>query len=142
MPLPKISPQDLDEQALSRLIEEHRMLKEAVQHSPVHFCVYDDEDRLLAWNVSYEGNYPETFEKLRDRSQRREVTYTELLRTHLAERKPPAEVEAEVERRVEMQQAADGKPVIRAYGDRTLKVYKYRLPSGAIAGLAVDISDL
>ena len=142
MSFKRITQDEPDGEMQARLIEEHRMLKEAVEHSPVHFCVYDHEDRLLAWNESYEANYPSAFAALRGRAERREVTYADLLRHHFAERLSPDEVEEEVERRVNLQQEADGRPVIRDYGSKTLKVFKYRLPSGAIAGLAVDITDL
>jgi hypothetical protein len=50
-----------DPDALQRLIDEHRILKETIENSPVLFCVYDPDDRLLAWNRAYENNHPDAF---------------------------------------------------------------------------------
>jgi len=54
-----------DEETLRQIIREHRVFREAVEHSPVHFCVYDEDDRLIAWNPGYEENHPEAFAELR-----------------------------------------------------------------------------
>ena len=127
---------------LMRLADEHQMLLETIQFSPVHFCVYDPQDRLLAWNKAYEANYPDAFEALRDQIAETGVTYADLIRHQLAHTMDPDALEAEVAHRVALQASAAGEPVIRRYKDHVLKVHKYRLPSGAVAGLAVDISDL
>ena len=131
-----------DRQALERLITEHRMLMEAIQFSPLHFCVYDDNDCLLAWNPSYESNYPKTFATRREVAENGSLTYGELIRSELHGTMVPEKLDDEVRGRVEMQRNANGQPVIRNYHDRTLRVHKYKLPSGAVAGLAVDITDM
>ncbi|MEM7210944.1 MAG: ATP-binding protein, partial [Pseudomonadota bacterium] len=125
-----------------RLIEEHQILMETIRESPVHFCVYDAKDRLVAWNDSYEGNYPKAFEELRHLADKRELTYADLLRHELAGRLSPEELEAEVAQRVALQAEATGEPVVREYPDHVLRVLKYRLPSGAVAGMAIDVTDM
>ncbi|MEM7498963.1 MAG: ATP-binding protein [Pseudomonadota bacterium] len=131
-----------DREALARLVEQHRILKEAVEQSPVHFAVYDSADCLIAWNAPYEENYPTAFERLRERAVAGRMTYADLIATELAQRLEPEAVEAEVRSRVRLQAQANGEPVLREYDGHTLRVYKYRLPSGAVAGFAVDITDL
>ena len=133
---------DLDTGELDRLIEEHQILMETIRESPVHFCVYDAQDRLVAWNKSYEANYPKAFEALRDRANRRELTYADLMRFELADKLSPEELEVEVAQRVALQAEASGEPVIRAYPSHVLRVHKYRLTSGAVAGFAVDVTDM
>jgi hypothetical protein len=47
-----------DPQALARLVEEHRIFKEAIEKSPVAYCVYDADDRLIASNAAYARLHP------------------------------------------------------------------------------------
>ncbi|MEO1459183.1 MAG: ATP-binding protein, partial [Pseudomonadota bacterium] len=131
-----------DGEALDSLLREHQILLETVEQSPVHFCVYDWKDRLIAWNKAYEQNYPNAFAALREKLDAREATYADIMRHELSLKLPEDEVEAEVARRVAFQAKAQGEPVVREYGGHTLRIHKYRLPSGAVAGLAVDITDL
>jgi len=132
-----------DPDALLRLIEEHRILKETVENSPVLFCVYDADDRLLAWNRAYEANHPEAFAASRQDESLGQMTYADLVRHEISRKLPAAQIEDEVARRVEMQKTANGMPVVRHYDSSGwTQVYKYRLPSGAIAGLAVDVNAL
>lgn len=132
-----------DREALMRLIDEHRTLKETVQNSPVNFCVYDRNDCLIAWNKAYEEIHPEAFSENREKAERGQLTYEQLIRYQIAKEFPEGEVDQEVARRVALQRHATGKSVVRSYpsvGYR--KVCKYPLPSGATAGLAFEINDL
>ncbi len=132
-----------DKDLLERVIEEHRIFKETIEHSPVQFCVYDQQDRIIAWNDAYEEIHREAFLANRERADQRKLTYAEIMRFQMPDTMTPDEATSEVERLVEAQRNATGEAVIRKYstGD-TLKVIKYRLPSGAVAGFAVNINDL
>ena len=43
-----------DRSALVRLLSEYRILREALDKSPMAYCVYDQRDRLIAANPAYE----------------------------------------------------------------------------------------
>ena len=36
-----------DREALERLVEEHRLLKETIEHSPAKYCVYNENNELI-----------------------------------------------------------------------------------------------
>lgn len=132
-----------DRKALERLINEHRILKEAVQQSPLNFCVYDENDCLVAWNKAYESIHPEAFSENREEAEKGQLTYERLIRYQIAREYPEDKVDEEVARRVILQRSATGLPIIRSYPDAGyVKICKYPLPSGATAGLAFEINDL
>lgn len=145
MSKPMLSAKDFiaDTDALDRLIEEHRLLKETIEHSPLPFCVYDQDDRLIAHNVAYEAIHAGVFGDAGSAERAEPWTYPEVVRKHLAGKMPAAEIEAEVASRVRAQRNADGKAVERHYGDHGwLRVTKFKTPSGAVAGMALDINEL
>lgn len=131
-------------QALNeRLVAEHRMLRESVENNPMPFAVYDDQDRLIAWNKSYEATHAEAFRRLRPQIAEGWLTYGELIRVTAEATLPPEEVAAHVAERVRRQREADGAGVDREYpGLGWLRVCKFQTPSGAVAGFAVDINEL
>ena len=132
-----------DPEALERLIQEHRMFREAIEHSPALFCVYDAQDRLVAWNPSYEQNHPEAFAALGDDARAGKLQYADLVRFQLAKEYSGAALDRAVAERVAVQRAATGDPVERHYPVLGhLRIMKYHLPSGAVAGFAVSIDDL
>lgn len=132
-----------DREALMRLINEHRTLKEMVQNSPVNFCVYDQNDCLVAWNKAYEEIHPEAFSEHREKAEKGQLTYAQLIRYQIAKEYPEDEVDQEVARRVALQRHATGESVVRSYPSVGYKkVCKYPLPCGATAGLAFEINDL
>lgn len=132
-----------DPDLLERLIREHQMFREAIEESPALFCVYDAQDRLVAWNRSYEQSHPEVFAARNAEARAGTLTYSDVVRYHLRSRYTGAELEAAVAERVELQRNASGEPVERHYHALGhLRVIKYALPSGAVAGFAVDIDDM
>lgn len=132
-----------DPQMLERILREWQIMHEAIRESPVHFAIYGADDKLVAWNRSYEGNHPEAFESHRAEAEAGTLDYRTLLSYQIAQSLPADEVGAEIERLVEAQRSSDGTPVERRYPSvGYMRVYKYRLPSGAVAGLAMNISDL
>jgi diguanylate cyclase (GGDEF)-like protein len=128
---------------IARLAAEHRMLRESVENNPMPFAVYDDQDRLIAWNKAYEATHAEAFRRLRTRADQGQLIYGDLLRV-TAEATLPAEAVAEhVAQRLRQQRRADGVGVDREYpGLGWLRVCKFTTPSGAVAGFAVDINEL
>ncbi|MFN3261369.1 MAG: ATP-binding protein [Pikeienuella sp.] len=128
-----------DRAALRRLVEEHRLLREAIEQSPANFCVFDAEDRILAWNPAYERTHEAALAGLKDDPGLPRPTYAEIVRADLGGNAPPAAVEAIVEK----QRKADGVSYDRFYdGGLWQRITKYRLPSGGVAGIGVNVSAL
>ena len=132
-----------DPEALARLVEEHRMLKETIEHSPILFCVYDPSHNLLAWNKTYENNHAEGFAHLRAQGADDRINYADLVRYESACNYPPDQVEKAIDERIHLNAEADGKPILRQYGHSGwVQVIKYALPSGATEGMALDVNAL
>jgi diguanylate cyclase (GGDEF)-like protein len=132
-----------DPDLLKRLIDEHRIFKQAIENSPLQFCVYDKDDKLIAWNAAYEDIHRRAFDANRERVENRQLKYEDIIRDEMPETMAPEQVEAAIQKRIAAQRNADGTAVVRPYETgEYLKVIKYRLPSGAVAGIAVDITDL
>jgi diguanylate cyclase (GGDEF)-like protein len=132
-----------DPLALARLVEEHRIFKEAIEKSPVAYCVYDADDRLIASNAAYARLHPALHTIARDHHGRKAVRYADLVREQLRGELPPDQLEQAVAERVQAQRQADGKQVLRHYREHGyFRLTKYPLSSGAVAGLAFDVSEL
>lgn len=130
-----------DQLTLERLIEEHRLLREAIEHSPMPFAVYDPEDRLLAWNKAYEALYIKT--GLPDGFPKGDITYRELVLAQLERQLPPEEIDAALKTRLDHHRMADGAAVERHYAHAGwFQVIKYRTPSGVTAGQGISIEAL
>jgi PAS domain-containing protein len=56
--------------AVDRVVAEHRMLRESVENNPMPYAVYDDRDRLIAWNKAYQATHAEAFRRLQSRLDR------------------------------------------------------------------------
>lgn len=127
----------------ARLAAEHRMLREIVEHNPMPFAVYDDEDGLMAWNKAYAATHAVAFERLRPSAEGRRVRYADLIRVTAEATLPPEAVDGHIAERVRRQREADGVGVDREYpGLGWMRVCKFATPSGAVAGFAVDINEL
>ncbi|MEO0389011.1 MAG: PAS-domain containing protein, partial [Pseudomonadota bacterium] len=133
-----------DPELLDRLLLEHRILAEMVEHCPLKLALYDAEDRLLAWNTGYAELYPEAFEAHRTAAEHGTLTYRQVITTEVASRiADPDARAAEIDALMAAHAAADGTAVERAYSHAgCLRVVKVRLPSGGVAGFAIDINDL
>lgn len=135
-----------DRHALARLVQEHRIFKEAIEKSPVAYCVYDADDRLIASNAAYARLYPALGTIARSSAPGRgvrSVFYSDLLREQLRGQVPAEQLEQAIAARVHAQRCADGKPVVRQYGEHGFyRLTKYPLSGGAVAGLAFDVSEL
>lgn len=126
-----------------QIMEEHKLLVESVEQSPIMFAVYDREDYLIAANESYEKLYADVFDELRRGDPSRRIHYADLIRSFSARTVPPEEMEDYIAERCRIQREADGTAVDRHYdGFGWLRVTKFSTPSGAVSGFAVDINEL
>jgi diguanylate cyclase (GGDEF)-like protein len=131
-----------DEEEFERIRREHALLIESIEVTPTPFAVYDERDRLIAWNEPYERVHALAFKRLREKADRRELYYSDLVRVIAEETMHPAEVEDYVRRRVQDQRNADGIGVDREYpGAGWFRISKFKTRSGAIAGFAIDINE-
>jgi PAS domain-containing protein len=128
----------LDRKALEQVLAERELLLESVEVTPAPYALYDNQDRLVAWNKSYRELHEPAFCSL---GQPRR--YADLIRATLRSTLPPEAVEKAVAERVAAQAQADGTPYDRPYSKgRWYRVCKQRTRSGAIAGFASDITEL
>ncbi len=130
-----------DREALERLVEEHRLLKETIEHSPAKYCVYDENDKLIIWNKAYEEAHAGVFKNRTDESE--PLYYADIVRDELAGRVPDEELEGAVRERVERQRRSTGEARDHHYASvGWLRITKYKVPSGAVAGMAIDVNEL
>lgn len=126
-----------------RAEQEHRLLAESIDTNPMPFAVYDQSDRLRAWNRAYARTHEGVFAQLSRREEAYGLKYADLVRMEAQATLPPQEVEAHVAQRLERQHQAEGLGVDRIYpGLGWLRVSKFVTPSGAVAGFAMDINEL
>ncbi len=132
-----------DRAALERLVEEHRLLKETIEHSPAKYCVYDEDDKLIIWNKAYEEAHPEAFRRLAEQTDPQPLSYADVVRCELEGTLPDDDLEDAVHERVERQRRANGEARDHYYSSiGWLRITKYRVPSGAVAGMAIDVNEL
>lgn len=131
-----------DEEELERIRREHALLVESIEVTPVAFALYDNCDRLIFWNKTYEKVHAQAFDKLREKIDRRQLYYSDLVQ-EIAESTVAAElVDAYVRQRVQDQREANGIGVDRNHPDvGWLRISKFKTKSGATAGFAVDINE-
>lgn len=137
------APQRRSAAQAARIASEHRMLRESVENNPMPFAVYDDEDRLIAWNKAYEATHAEAFRRLRPQLAQGRLKYADLVRVTAQATMAPEAVDAHVAQRVRQQREGNGVGVDREYPRLGwMRVCKFATPSGAVAGFAVDINEL
>ncbi len=124
-----------------RIVSEHKLLLEAIEHTPIPFAVYDQDDYLIVWNEPYANNHGGALQALRQVTNGR-IHYKDLVRA-IAEQLPEAERSAYIQQRLEQQRNADGVAVDRYYPNTGwMRISKFITPSGAVAGFAIDINEL
>jgi diguanylate cyclase (GGDEF)-like protein/PAS domain S-box-containing protein len=126
-----------DREKLQCALSERELLLESVEVTPAPYALYDKQDRLVAWNKSYQELHEPVFSSLEP-----PLHYADLMRATLGRTLPPDAVEKAVAERVAAQKRADGTPYDRAYAKGWYRVCKQRTRSGAIAGFASDITEL
>ena len=111
------------------------VLTQSIELLPCQFAAFAPDGRLLLHNDTYQDLHKASFASLP-----RPLTYEAIMRVAV-QATHPHEVEAELARRLASHEAADGTPFERLYPDgRWMHVVKKRLPSGVVAGFALDIS--
>ena len=128
--------------SIEQIKREHALLLESIELTAMPFAVYDNQDRLIAWNQPYEKVHALGFSKLRDRANQRKLYYADLVRVIAEAAVEPAQVEAYVQRRLQEQRNADGTGIDRHYpGAGWFRVTKFKTRGGGVAGFAIDINE-
>jgi diguanylate cyclase (GGDEF)-like protein len=132
-----ITPQKRAEEELRRA---HETLREVMELMPAGLVMYDEQDRLVLWNRRYDEIYSETAD-LRTPG----VTFVEMLRAGVA-RKIYAEAagrgEAWIAERLALRKQASQLHEQRLRNGRWLRVEDYKMASGGVIGVRVDITEL
>lgn len=127
---------------VERIAREHRLLIEAIQAADTPTAIYDDQDRLIAWNHAYAHIHGEAFAHFEDKIEAGMLYYEDLIR-YDARHLDPENVEAYIADRLAAQRSGTGELVDRYYpGKGWYRITKIRTPSGAVAGFATDITEL
>ncbi len=123
---------------LLRLATRNRLLEEALDVVPGMVAIYDADDVLVACNSEYRGLHAQAISKLGETWR-----YQDLMRATAEQWVDPQGIEEWVNDKVDLQRVADGVPLEQRYpGNRWVRVVKQRTPSGAIAGIGIDITEL
>jgi methyl-accepting chemotaxis protein len=124
--------------AIAALKARIALLETAVEFAPIAIAVYDDRDVLQVHNSVYAALYDSIWHKLP-----KPFAYPDLVRINLQETGFAGDIEAEIRRWVAIQHAADGNVEERRYANGTWqRICKKRAANGAVAGYALDISEL
>lgn len=126
-----------------RVLREWRLFRQVVTECPIPFCVYDEQDRLIAWNDAYASNHAEAFAHYRDVLGGESLRYRDLVRFELQDSIPSDELAEEIDKRLAKRRDAVGFRIIRQYAKSGYQeVLRYRLAEGGLAGIAIDVNDL
>lgn len=127
---------------IEQIIREHKILSEAIEHSPVPFAIYDEDDVLRFWSKHYEKFHQSYFDGLSDDPKTQTITYTELVRSSVDPNLSEEETEKYIEDRVKSQRSEKIVTSLRNYeAFGWNKVTKYLTPSGAVCGMVVDYNE-
>jgi diguanylate cyclase len=121
-----------------RLATRNRLLEEALDVVPGMVAIYDADDVLVACNSHYRDLHAPAIKKLGETWR-----YQDLMRATAEQWVDRQGVEEWVNAKIDLQRSADGVPLEQRYpGNRWVRVVKQRTPSGAIAGIGIDITEL
>ena len=120
----------------SALIEEHHLMVEIIENSPMPFAVYNEQDRLIAWNKAYEALYESAFVALRGKANERQLYYADLIRSLADDAVPEEQREVYVNQRVAGQRKAPVSTADRYYAKLGwLRVTKFLTPAWCGCGV-------
>lgn len=141
---PSLEDLQTDSEALQRLIDEYALLKETIQQSPAQYCVYDDDGRLVLWNQAYEHAHPKAFAKFyANGADAAALTYKEIMRSSLQSEVPEDEIDGAIKATAVQFKAFKAGVVERQYASvGWLGFTSFPLPSGGVAAMAVNITEL
>ena len=127
----------------NQIEHEHQIMVETVRQYPMPLAIYDVDDRLVVWNDAYESLYEKAFSKLEDWQRAKPLYYIDLIRSNVPQELSGEERERYIQRRLRAQQESTGEAIDRNYPIKGwFRVSKFRTPSGAVAGFAIDINEL
>ncbi len=122
---------------------EHQLMVETVRQYPMPLAIYDVDDRLMVWNDAYESLYENAFSSLEYRQKNKPVYYLDLISSNVPQELNDQERESYIQGRLVAQRESTGEAIDRNYPSKGwFRVSKYRTPSGAVAGFAIDINEL
>jgi len=123
---------------LLRLATRNQLLEEALDVVPGMVAIYDADDVMVACNSEYRNLHARAINKLGGTWR-----YEDLMRATAEQWVDAQGIEEWVNAKVDLQRVADGVPLEQRYpGNRWVRVVKQRTPSGAIAGIGIDITEL
>lgn len=131
--------------ALAKAEQGRRLLEESIEAVPCNLAVFAQDGTLAAWNSSYEELHRHAFAAARASGEGAigALRYADLMREAARRTLPPDQVEADVAARVARHFGEESSQFERQYPDgRWMRVSKQRLPSGHVAGFALDISEM
>ncbi|MEM6743134.1 MAG: EAL domain-containing protein, partial [Pseudomonadota bacterium] len=134
--------QDGGARGLEALREENRILREAIQHFPIHFGLYDRDGRLIIYNEAFSEAFPKVFSARADDAKAGRLTYRDVMRESVETQVPADQVEAELNRRAEANRALTGATTFMTINPAKghMRIHRFRLPSGAVGAMAVDMN--
>lgn len=125
-------------EALARRAQSN--LAEAIDALPASVEIFDERDRLVAYNKRLVEIYPHML-----REFQRGASFEELVRASLEFKGVPEALGRE-KAWLQERLAARGQPqaplLQQVHGDQWLRIFERRMPSGGIVGVRLDVSDL
>lgn len=125
------------------VIDEHRVLLEAIETNPMPFGVFDASQKLVVANDAYVSLHPALAKMRAETGDKVNIYFEDIIRAQLEDALEGDALEAEIVDRVEKFKSADGTKYERAGdGNKQFSVVKYQLTSGGTADIAFDITAL
>ena len=128
--------------SIERIKREHALLLESIELTSMPFAVYDNKDRLIAWNQPYERLHALAFSELRAQADRHGLLYADLVRAIAGQTVEPARIEQYVQQQLEEHRNANGAAIDRYFpGVGWFRVTESRTRGGGVASFAIDINE-
>lgn len=124
---------------IERIVREHKILSEAIEHSPVPFSIYDENDKLLFCSNAYKAIHPFAFS---GDNRQLNHTYADIVRFAADPDLAEEDLENFVQEKVKHHRSEKTVSCIRNFSTAKYKVTKYLTPSNAVCGVAIDLNDL
>lgn len=138
-----MSEKDRQSQDIDKIISEHKMLTEMVEHFPIPLAIYDENDALTIWNRTFEDLHPAIFFDQSSEEIKGKIKHIDIARMSVEPGMTSQEAEEFIARRVQAHRDETSPPAIR--NTRTKgwhKIQKFTMPSNSVCGFAMDINDL
>ena len=128
--------------SIERIKREHALLLESIELTSMPFAVYDNKDRLIAWNQPYERLHALAFSELRAQADRHGLLYADLVRAIAGQTVEPARIEQYVQQQLVERRNANGAAIDRYFpGVGWFRVTESSTRGGGVASFAIDINE-